>query len=121
MKYFIPRNVKVGQTFMQLELKGWLYFIPTLLVLLGISFLIPKIEVRVISIIFNVFLSHYMFQMDERTGVMNIVLYLEYLVWSYRTEKLVEPVWSDEFDRSSTLQIWKKEQREGNTERKDTD
>lgn len=121
MKYRIPRNVKQGLSFMGLELKGWLLYLPTVIILgFFIVFLIPSMKIKVISLFFVITLTHVLFQKDEKTGVMNVTLFTERIRWIYLNEKIIEPVWSEEFERTSTLQITVQKQRTGDTEAGDT-
>lgn len=121
-KFRIPRNVKQGLMFMGLELKGWLLYLPTVLVLGAlVILLIPNMKIKVIVLFFVIALSHVLFQTDEKTGVMNITLFTDRMRWIYFSEKIIEPVWSEEFERTSTLQITVQKQRTRDTEAGNTD
>lgn len=103
MKYQIPRNVKSGLSFGGLEFKGWLLFLPTIIVFGGAAMLlIPKLEVKVVAILLIVGTAYLMFQVNENTGTMNYTDLTDILAW-FRNKKEIEPVWDDEFDRQYTI------------------
>ncbi|MFE8703899.1 hypothetical protein ACFYKX_25335 [Cytobacillus sp. FJAT-54145] len=121
MKYRVPRNVKSTMSFMGLELKGWLLYLPTVSILVAFFLLIiPKTEVKLLGSIFSAAIGHVMFQTDEKTGVLNISLFLERIKWIYFSEKIIYPTWSEESERTSGLKITVQKERTRDTETRDS-
>lgn len=107
MRYKIPRNIKVGLSFMGLQLIGWLLFLPSagmsvLLAFLAFKFLTPQAGVMIGLI--GVGLFYYCYQVDEKSGTMNISWLFERIRWS-RGPKIIEPVWGEEYGKFGSLNI----------------
>lgn len=111
-KYRIPRNIKTGMSFMGLELKAWLMFLPIVIIFVAFFFfLVPKPEIKILGIVFSVALTHLMFQTDEKTGVLNISLFVERIKWIYLGDKIIYPTWSEDSERTSGINITVQEQK----------
>lgn len=105
MKYQIPRNVKTSFTFLGLEWKGWLLFLPTIALFGGLAFLlIPDIKARFIFIFFILGIAFFMYQVDEASGAMNFSFLVDFFTW-YRSEKVIEPIWDGNFTNHKTIMI----------------
>lgn len=103
--YRIPRNVKSGLSFIGLEVKGWLLFLPTIVVFGGLALLlVPDLKLKIVLCVLTLGISYFSFMVDEHTGAMNYTAFTEFLKW-YKSDKVIEPIWDESFDRSYTLQI----------------
>jgi len=103
MKFKIPRNVKSGMSFAGLEIWGWVYFLPTFIVLGGLDFIIISfLPVKIIGLSLIFAFSFFAFMNDESTGAMNIAIFTDFWKW-YRSSKQIEPVWDKRFDREYTV------------------
>lgn len=103
MKYHIPRNVKSGMTFMWLEWKGWLLFVPTVGVFAGsVLFFVSVLKIKFVLVAFIVFLSWFLFKVDENTGAMNFTVFTDFYSW-YKSDKIIEPYIDERFQRTETI------------------
>ncbi len=103
MKFQIPRNVKTSFTFLGLEWKGWLLFLPTIALFGGLAYLlIPDIKARFIFIFFVLGIAFFMYQVDEASGAMNFSFLVDLFTW-YRSEKVIEPVWDGNYSKDKTI------------------
>lgn len=101
---------------MGLELMGWLFFLPISSFFAAIFlFLVSNLKVKILGMGFVVAITHLLFQTDEKTGVMNITLFVERIKWLYFSEKIITPTWSEDSERISTLQITVKKERNGDS------
>ncbi|WP_028777324.1 hypothetical protein [Shimazuella kribbensis] len=91
MRFTIPRNVKKGQSFMGLELVGWIWMAVTLPICILIGWLVFKITASIIgSIVLGASLIgifYFLFTVDEKTGNMNLGFLLDIVTW-YRSKKI---------------------------------
>lgn len=101
--------MKSGQSFLGLELKGWLYFgaiVPGILLLGWLSYQVMMngiLSFSIVGLISGLF--YYLFMVDERTGVMNGQFLKELVDWFY-AEKVQIFFWEDQFyDKIHTLRI----------------
>lgn len=118
MLFTIPRNVKKGQSFLGLELKGWILFVLTAPVCVGIGWAIlllsgkPPLGYILGGSLLGLF--YYMYSIDERTGAMNGVFLIDLIDWMY-AEK-IQIYWRDDYyEQVKTLMVrvnfeeWEKE------------
>jgi hypothetical protein len=108
MRYMIPRNVKKGQSFMGLELKGWLLFTATapIFILLGWG-CYHVTENGMVALMIAATPSgvlYYLFMIDERTGAMNITFLVEMFKWMNAAK--IQYLWEDQYgEKIATLQV----------------
>jgi hypothetical protein len=108
MRYMIPRNVKKGQSFMGLELKGWLLLAATLPVYILLGWVGQGVTgngtVGIMIAVVPAGMSYYLFMIDERTGVMNITFLVEMVKWMKAAK--IQYLWEDQYDEKiETLQV----------------
>jgi hypothetical protein len=108
MRYMIPRNVKKGQSFMGLELKGWLLFaaIAPIFILLGwgCSHVTGSGMAAVMIAATPSGLLYYLVMIDERTGAMNVTFLVEMFKWMNATK--IQYLWEDQYgEKIETLQV----------------
>lgn len=106
MRYKIPRNIKLGLSFLGLQLKGWLLFVPSLIIIGLITYLIfiVNYKLAVMFAMVGVGVAYFAFQTDEKTGQMNVSWVFEYLRWE-RENKIIEPAWDISFNRFQSLKM----------------
>lgn len=104
MKYHIPRNVKKGMDFLGLDWKGWLLFLPTVIVFGGATILIiPIFKLKVILLLLILGISYVMFQVNENSGAMNYHFVTEFINW-LKSEKNADIYW-EEHDKYTSLKM----------------
>lgn len=91
MRFVIPRNVKKGQSFMGLELVGWIWMAVAapLCVLLGWGvFAITASMIGSIVVGGSLIgVLYFLFTVDEKTGAMNLGFLLDIINW-YQSKKI---------------------------------
>jgi hypothetical protein len=108
MRYMIPRNVKKGQSFMGLELKGWLLLAATAPIFILLGWGCYQVTgngmagIMIAAIPSG--LLYYLFTVDERTGAMNVIFLVEMFRWM-RAAK-IQYLWEDQYDEKiATIQV----------------
>jgi hypothetical protein len=120
MKYKIPRNIKIGLSFLGLDLIGWILFIPSVALIIGLaylSFIFLNAKIAAMILLIGVGFTYYSLQVDPKTGTMNISWIFERIRWIKET-KIIEPVWGEEYDKFNSLKIksvFKKRNRDSKT------
>jgi hypothetical protein len=91
MRFTIPRNVKKGQSFMGLELVGWIWMAVTLPICILIGWGVFQITASIIGgIVLGAGLTgifYFLFTVDEKTGTMNLGFILDIASW-YQSQKI---------------------------------
>jgi hypothetical protein len=108
MRYIIPRNVKKGQVFLGLDLKGWLFFALAGSLCVGLGWVCYQLSDNLaVSFILGgacTGLFYFLFQVDEQTGTMNGSFFVEIVRWLY-SEK-VKIFWEVyDYEKFQTLTI----------------
>jgi hypothetical protein len=91
MRFTIPRNVKKGQSFMGLELVGWIWMAISLPICILLGWGVFLLTASIIGgIVLGGALTgifYFLFTVDEKTGAMNLGFLLDIASW-YQSQKI---------------------------------
>lgn len=93
IKYEVPRNVKGGGVYWNLNLKGWVALI-SIFFLSGIAFylIFDYSFIMFVGMAFSIAGGHFVFQIDEKSGYYNFQIIFQFLEKSSNSKRLT-PQW----------------------------